>query len=197
MLRPSLGLVQLLVTADAPPPDKSSRDTDQQASDENKSTTETVEGLVGARPEVGAEPVAALADAVGDTDESRLLAPWGWHHLSLPGKLQVETVVGTRDEDEEGKIAHANVGNRNEESAADGGDENGNHDVPVVLLATAGGPCAQTGEGVGEGIRRGLDEVGGELAKVEGVDDLRTLLVEVSGGRGEEAHTEGRKSLKA
>lgn len=197
MLRPALGLIQLLVPANTPPPHKSSRDTDQQAADEDKTATKTVEGLVGAGPEVGTEPVAALADAVGDTDEGRLLAPWGWHHLSLPGKLEVETVVGTGDEDEEGKVAHANVGNGDEKGAADGGDEDGDHDVPVVLLATAGGPCAQTGEGVGEGIRRGLDEVGGELAKVEGVDDLETVLVEFPCGEGEEAHTEGRKSLKA
>lgn len=172
VLRPALCLVELLVHPLAAPPSEARRDDNEEASDQDQATAETVEGLVGPGPEVGAEPVAGLADAVGDGDERGLLTARGRDDCRLPGELEVETVVGTRDQDEEGEVADADVGDGDEEGATNGTEADGDHDVPEVLLATAGRPRAQTGECVREGIRRRLNEVGSELSKVEGVDDL-------------------------
>lgn len=182
MLGVALRLVQLPVHPDRPPLGQARRHDDQQAPDENEAAAEAVEGLVRAGPEVRAEPVADLADAVGDGDQRGLLAAGRGDDGRLPRELQVEAVVGARDEQEEAEVARADVHGRDEQRAADGAADDGQHDVPEGLLVAARGPGAGAGEGVGECVGRRLDEVGRELAEVEGVDDLEGML-DVSGAR--------------
>lgn len=178
MLRPALGLIKFLVGPLAAPSREHSREHDQEAANEDQTATEAVEGLVGPGPEVGAEPMAALRDAVRNGNQSRLLRTRSRDDRGLPGELEVETVVGTRDQDEEGKVPRPDVLDGDEDRAADGTDDDGDDNVPEMLLAFTGRPRQHAGDGVREGVGRSLDEVGGELAKVEGVDDLsQNMLV--------------------
>lgn len=184
MLGPSLGLVQLLVELDGTPLGQPGRDDDEQAADQHQAAAETVKGLVGAGPKVRAEPVAGLADAVCDGDQRGLFAAGRRHQRRLPGQLQVQAVVRARDEQEQAKVAGAHVLGRDEHGAAHRAADDGHDHVPKGLLAAARGPGARAGEGVGKGVGRRLDEVGCELAKVEGFDNLllkRSLARHVHG----------------
>lgn len=134
MLRPALSLIQLLVKALRPPLDQVGRNKASQAAEKDQTTTEAVVGLLGGREEVGAEPMADLTDTVGNSNQRGLLTARSRNKGGFPRQLQIETGVGSADQENEAEVAGANVEGGDEERAADCAEEDGADDVPVRFL---------------------------------------------------------------
>lgn len=117
VLSPALLLIELLVKLDSSPSYKESRKNSQSTSKKEETTSHSVERLLATGIEVGAEPVADLADTVGNGDKSGLLCTRGGYNCGLPRELQVETVVGTADKKDNTDVASSNVDCSNEDTA--------------------------------------------------------------------------------
>lgn len=74
MFTVALSFVELLVEPLCPPLDGEAEDDSAQAAEENETTSESVERLILGGEEVWREPVGALADTVGNGDQSCFLA---------------------------------------------------------------------------------------------------------------------------
>ena len=109
VLTVALCFVELLVEPLGPPLNGKAEDDGAQAAEENETTPESVEGLVLGGEEVWREPVRALANTVGDRDQSCLLAARCRNQGRLPRELQVETVVGAADQETGAEVASADV----------------------------------------------------------------------------------------
>ena len=118
-----------------------------------------------------------LTDTIGDGNESCFLAARSRHKCRFPAQLKIEARVGAADEEHEAKVACANVEGANEHAAACCAHEYRNDDVVVGLLETAGRVCETACDGVGDGVGRSLDEVGGECVEFERFHDLQRGIV--------------------
>ena len=116
--------------------------------------------------------MARLTDTVCNRNKSRLLTPGGRHERRFPAQLEVEAGVGTADEQDEAKVARTYVQGADERGTADCTHDNGEDDVVVGFLEAAGCVRHTAREGIGDGIWRGLNEVGSELVEVECLHDL-------------------------
>lgn len=125
----ALCLIELLVESLCPPLDTEAEKDSAQASEQDESTSESVEGLLAGREEVGREPVRALADTVCNGDQSCFLAARRGDQGCLPGKLQVETVVSTCDKKACSEVASTDVGCRDQDGGADCGRNDRDYDV--------------------------------------------------------------------
>lgn len=74
MLTVPLRLVKLLVESLRPPLYSEAKQNRAKAAEQNESTSKSVKRLLASREEVRREPVRALADTVGDSDQSCFLA---------------------------------------------------------------------------------------------------------------------------
>lgn len=61
--------------------------------------------------------MADLADTVGDGDKSGLLGARSGDDSGFPGELQVETVVGTADEEDDTDVSSCDVDGADEDTA--------------------------------------------------------------------------------
>lgn len=121
--------------------------------------------------------MADLANTIGNRDKRCFLAAWCWHECCLPAQLKIETRIGTTDEEHEAKVTGADVECSNEHAAACRAEEYGNDDVVVGFLEAAGGVCETACSGVGDGVGRSLDEIGGECVEFERFHDLQRGIV--------------------
>lgn len=110
VLTVTLRLIKLLVKPLRPPLDTKAEENSAKAAEENKSTTKSVVRFLAGGEEVRREPVRALADAIGNGNQSCFLAARSRHQSRLPRQLQVETVVGAADQQAGTEVASADVG---------------------------------------------------------------------------------------
>ena len=176
VLAPPFSGIQLLVELLAPPPDQQDRDHRQGASEDEQAAAHAIVRLLARGVKVRAEPVAGLADAVGNGNQRRLLGPGRRHHRRLPRELQVEAAVGTADEQDDAKVAGADVERADEDAAARGREDDGDDDVQGRLHVLSAGPGDGAGRGVCNGIGGCLDEVGCHLVKAESIHNLAKKL---------------------
>lgn len=188
VLSPALLLIKLLVKLDSPPSNKESRKNSQGTSKKQKSTSHAVERLLASGIEVGAEPVADLADAVGDGDKSGLLSTRSGNNSCFPRELQVETVVSTADEKDDTDVACCHVDRADEDTATGGGENDGDDNVVCRFHEVTARPSDETGSDVSKSVGRSLDEVGGHLVEAEGVHDRRKEILEALGSDEGEVH---------
>lgn len=127
---PPFRCIQLLVQPLCSPLDQKRRDDSQCTTQQEQATSHTVKRFLASRIKVRAEPVADLADAVGNGNKRGLFGARRGDHSRLPGKLQVEAAVGARDEKYDANVPRRNVDCSNEDTAAGGGENNRDHDVP-------------------------------------------------------------------
>lgn len=130
-----------------------------------------------ARPEVRAEPMARLTDTIGDGDQGCLLASWCRNDSRFPGQLKVKTIICPRDQQEQADISDSDDVRSNQHRASDSTTNNGSNNMPKRLLPSTGRPRTDTGKRVGKSIWRSLDEIGGQFAEVERVDNLMSVWV--------------------
>jgi hypothetical protein len=188
MLGPALSLIQLLVQRPCAHLDQRRRNYSSDTAKQNQATTKAVEWLLRRGEEVGAEPMARLTDTVGNSNKSCLLTPGRWYERRLPAQLQVQARVGTADEQDETKVARAHVEGADKGGAADCAHDDGKDDVVKGFLHATRSVCHAAGEGVGDGVRRSLDEVGSEFVKVEGLHDRWEEVLEALGCHKGEVH---------
>ena len=160
MLAISLRLIKLLVKPLRPPLHTKAKQNGAKTSKKNKSTSKSVERLLASREEIRREPVRALTNTVRNRNQSRFLAARGRDQSRLPGELQVQTVVGSGDQQACAEVAGADVGRGDHDGDSDGGGDDGEHDVVAGFAEAAGAPGESAGAGVGEGVGGCLDEVG-------------------------------------
>lgn len=118
-----LRLIKLLVKSLGPPLNSEAKQNRAKAAEQNKTTSESVKRLLASREEVRREPVRALADTVGNSDQSCFLAARCRDQGRLPGELQVEAVVGASDEQACAEVASADVGGGDHDGDSDGGGD--------------------------------------------------------------------------
>lgn len=133
----ALRLIQPPIQTNSTPSRQPRRHNDKRTPYQYQPPAEPVKRLLRPRPKVRAEPVADLADAVGDGDQRGLLAPRRGHDGRLPRELQVKAAVCPRDEEEEAKVARPDVDGRDEDGAPRGAGGDGQDYVPEGLLAPA------------------------------------------------------------
>lgn len=84
VLAVSFRLVQALVEPLRPPLDGPTKEDGAQTAEENQTASQTVVWLLAGREEVRREPMRALADAICNRDQRRLLTARGWDQRCLP-----------------------------------------------------------------------------------------------------------------
>ena len=119
VLTVALRLVKLLVKSLSPPLNSEAKQDRAKAAEQNESTSESVERLLAGREEVRGEPVRGLADTIRNGDQSCFLAARCRDQGRLPGELQVETVVGARNQQACAEVASADVGSGDHDRDAD------------------------------------------------------------------------------
>ena len=98
MLTVALRLIKRLVQPLRPPLHQPTEKHRAQATEENQTSSESVERLMLGGEEVRREPVRALTHTVCDGDQSCFLAARRRNKRRLPRELQVETVVRAADQ---------------------------------------------------------------------------------------------------
>jgi len=161
MLTPPLRLIQPPIQTLRPHLNQRRTNDTSRAPKQNQPPTQPIKRLLARRKEVRTKPMARLTNAIRNRNKRRLLAPRRGDKRRLPAQLQVEAGVGAADEQDETDVAGADVEGADEGGAADGGHDDGEHDVVVGFLEAAGCVGHSAGEGISDGVGRGLDEVGG------------------------------------
>lgn len=129
MLAVSFRLIKLLVQPLGPPLNTPTEKCRAKAAEQDETASESVERLMLGREEVGREPVGALAHTIRNRDEGCLLTTWSRNQRRLPRELQVQTVVGTADQQACTEVASADVRSRDQDGRADCGSEDRDNDV--------------------------------------------------------------------